>query len=114
MFTADSFSELDRYNNTTTVTNYSDDDGSTKTVTMRGVDLHGTEIVTVKFDRGVLLLYHGGYKTRTTKKRMNEALTSLDMGLYVKKIDGDFYLMNMDNDEVIEKFDDDGGLMYEL
>jgi len=102
MSTTESFSDLDRYSNTNTITY--EEDG---TVLNRIVVLYDTQIVNVDFGDGYLNLNHGGYKTRTTKKRMNEALSSLDLTYGVIQRDGTWYLIDRRDHEKVAEFEDE-------
>lgn len=96
------FSDLDRYNNTKTVVK-EDDSGS---VIRREVILHGTPIGIVFWNDGKLFLGTGGYKTATTKRRMNEFLDVIDVSYYVRSMSGTWYVLDLD-DNVVAEFDGD-------
>lgn len=56
------------------------------------VTLHNTDIVRVETDRGQARLQAGGWRTVTTKKRINEALQALGSTLSVWQDDHAWYV----------------------
>lgn len=52
---------------------------------------HNTNVVTVAPDKSVIL-YTGGYQTKTTKARMNQASHQFDLGYSVYQKDHDWYV----------------------
>ena len=54
------------------------------------VELHGTKIVWC--ENGVLQLVSGGYRTATTKARMNQVSNQMELGYQVYSDKGDWYV----------------------
>jgi hypothetical protein len=54
------------------------------------VKYHGTTVVCVNAD-GSIILNTGGWKTSTTKKRMNQAASQFGLGFYVWQDKGEWF-----------------------
>ena len=61
---------------------------------------HGTEVVRMDFNHDILLLDTGGWKTNTTKARMNQASNQYNLGYTVYQKDYQWYV-ELDSGEVI-------------
>ena len=57
---------------------------------MRVVRYHDTDVVA--WDHKVIILYHGGYQTKTTKLRMNQASKEFGLGYRVWQKDFKWYV----------------------
>lgn len=65
----------------------------TKVIKMNGktiVQYHATNVVTM-YDNGAIFLNTGGWLTRTTKTRMNQASNQFGLGYVVKQNGGKWY-----------------------
>ena len=71
-----------------------DDDDITKVV------YHDTAVVTFNDDH--IILDTGGWWTRTTKARMNQAAQQFGLGYYVKQVQGDWVVTFLDEDHFFE------------
>lgn len=98
--TKSSFTEIDNYRNTETFTEESGHEGGITRTTRRAVRLYDTMIFDVSWNDGLMILNHGGHKTATTKRRMNEALDAADLPYKVRQISGEWFLMNEDGEKV--------------
>jgi hypothetical protein len=56
----------------------------------KSIVLHSTEVV--HFDREKIILNTGGWKTATTKKRMNQASAEFDLGYHVYQADQEWFV----------------------
>ena len=80
--------------------------GKTATTVARDADgvlrvtYHATAVVTVAAD-GTVTLNSGGWRTATTKARMNQAANQLGLGFSVYQEKGDWYVRNLDWDNPI-------------
>lgn len=75
----------------------------TKVITINGmtkVVYHDTAVVT--FDDDDIILDTGGWWTRTTKARMNQAAQHFGLGYYVKQVHGDWVLTFQGEDHNFE------------
>ena len=66
----------------------------------RVLTYHGTQVAVLRGD-GSIRLDSGGYKTMTTKARMNAALSEDGLPWCVYQRDGVWFIMNIDNRESI-------------
>ena len=70
------------------------------------VTYHATEIVT--FNKHDIVLRNGGYRTVTTKRRMNQVSDEFGLGFRVFQKDHDWFV---DYKDVVHKFFDGMGLL---
>ena len=56
------------------------------------VRLHGTPVVEYSAQSGVLVLNSGGYRTATTKRRINEVANEWGLGFYVYQKAKEWYI----------------------
>lgn len=75
-----------------------------KTDEMISVIYHKTEVVKYNTTTKKLVLNTGGWLTKTTKTRMNQASNQFNLGYSVKQIKGQ-WLVSIENKEII--FNDD-------
>jgi hypothetical protein len=57
---------------------------------MVSVRYHATEVVRVDRGTGLVVLNSGGWRTPTTKTRMNQASRQFDLGYLVSQIQGEW------------------------
>lgn len=70
------------------------------------VTYHGTDVVRANLDTREVKLRTGGYRTLTTKTRMNQAANQFDLGFSVQQVAGDWYITIKDTGQTIP-FDKD-------
>lgn len=83
-----------------TATKVLNENGFTKVV------YHNTAVV--KFDQDIIELNSGGWRTNTTKVRMNQASNQFGLGFHVFQRNGDWYVTVENNGQIDELTFGDG------
>jgi len=102
------FVDLARYDNTEISVTKDEDDS----ILGRSVKLYDTKIAEIRWDRGYLRLYHGGWMTSLTRRRINEFLDVVDATYYVRKVDGNWHLFDERDDKVVASFNGEESLTF--
>jgi len=108
-----SFDAISDYRNTT-VSETIDTDSAIDRTEVRSVVLYNTEIFRVDYTEGRLVLNHGGHKTATTKRRMNEALMAADLSFRVSQTDYEWHVWDYNTHETVAEFDGDRAVVIDL
>ena len=104
----ESFDAINDYSNTTT--NVVQNGGGL--INERSVILHDTVIFKVSYSAGYIKLNHGGYMTKTTKKRMNESLIAAKFNYRVIQRDFEWYVVDKDGGDVVAEFHDETATIW--
>lgn len=108
-----SFSAISDYRNTVVSEDVDEDSGIRRT-NVRSVTLYNTEIFRVDYTKGHLVLNHGGHKTATTKRRMNEALAAADLSYRVSQTDFEWRVYDYTTHETVTEFNGDTAVVIDL
>jgi len=108
-----SFDAISDYRNTT-VSETIDTDSAIDRTEVRSVVLYNTEIFRVDYTEGRLVLNHGGHKTATTKRRMNEALMASDLTYRVSQDNFEWHVWDYNTHETVAEFDGDRAVVIDL
>jgi hypothetical protein len=103
-----SFDAINDYSNTTANSVYS----GGGLIHERTVELYDTMIFKVSYSAGYLKLNHGEYKTKITKKRMNEALNAADMSYRVVQRDFEWYVVDTRDGQTVAEFHDNTATLW--
>ena len=112
--TKSTLSEIDNYDNTETFEEtYNREDEDTRVV-RTSVKLYDTMIFDVSWRDGLVILNHGGHKTKTAKRRMNEALDAVGIDYKVRQIGGEWLLIDTIDDKKVQSFNGEERLAFWL